>query len=210
MQLRKGQNCALPASSATVTCRWRPVPDADADLSALLLTAGKVRSDADFVFYNHPHSLDGAICHDGKREAGGLVEDRISVDLHACDSQVDSIAFALSIDAEPPRTLAVLGIVTIGIRDTGEGELATFSIDDLVSETAAITVELYRRDGAWKIRAIGQGYHDGLAGLARDFGVTVDEPDPDSRTIEPAPHPTDPGLPQIDWTNPPVPAGYEL
>ncbi|PBC39650.1 hypothetical protein CJ179_34445 [Rhodococcus sp. ACS1] len=78
MQLRKGQNRALAASSATVTCRWRPIPDADADLSALLLTAGKLRSDADFVFYNQPHSRDGAIRPEGKRETGGLIEDRTS------------------------------------------------------------------------------------------------------------------------------------
>lgn len=48
-------------------------------------------------------------------------------------------------------------------------------------ETAAIAVELYRRDGGWKLRAVGQGYNGGLGALARDFGVTVDdEPPPDS------------------------------
>lgn len=212
MQLRKGQNCALPASSATVACRWRPTPDVDADLSALLLTAAKVRSDDDFVFYNQPRSRDGSIRHEGKREADGWVEDRITVDLHACDPQVDTIALALSLDAEPPRTLAVLGVVTIRVDDTAGTELAAFAIDDLTAETAAITVELYRRNGAWKVRAIGQGYHDGLAGLARDFGVRVDEPQPDPApsTTATTPHPVHPGPPPIDWTNPPVPAGYEL
>jgi uncharacterized protein YkwD len=41
------------------------------------------------------------------------------------------------------------------------------------SETVALLAEVYRRAGAWRVRAVGQGYADGLAGLARDFGVDV-------------------------------------
>ena len=40
-------------------------------------------------------------------------------------------------------------------------------------ETALVCLEIYRRDGTWRLRAVGQGYDDGLAGLARDFGVDV-------------------------------------
>ena len=39
-------------------------------------------------------------------------------------------------------------------------------------------VEVYLRNGAWKARAVGQGYANGLAGIATDFGVSVEEPAP--------------------------------
>lgn len=40
-------------------------------------------------------------------------------------------------------------------------------------ETALACLEVYRRDGTWRLRAVGQGYDDGLVGLARDFGVDI-------------------------------------
>ena len=40
-------------------------------------------------------------------------------------------------------------------------------------------LEIYRRGDAWKIRAVGQGYADGLAGLATAFGIEIEESDAD-------------------------------
>jgi stress response protein SCP2 len=40
-------------------------------------------------------------------------------------------------------------------------------------EAALVCLEIYRRDGTWRLRAVGQGYDDGLARLARDFGIDV-------------------------------------
>src|SRR5690606_13017463 len=57
------------------------------------------------------------------------------------------------------------------------------------TETAFIGGELYRRQGKWKFRAVGQGYASGLAGLATDFGITVDEPAPAAGAPGPAPAP---------------------
>lgn len=190
VQLTKGANTALPPTrSVTVTCTWTPRPDLDADLSALLLVDGKVRGDADFVFYNQPTSTDRRVVHAGKR-AGGEVTDRIDVDLDGFDDAVAAVAFAVSVDG---GALAGLGAVRASVSGGGT-ELASFVMDGLDAETAAVAVELYRRGAQWKVRAVGQGYRDGLAGLARDFGVDIDE--------EPASG--------IDWRHPPVPAGYEL
>lgn len=197
MQLTKGANLALPAVPAVaVTCTWTPRPGLEADLSALLLVDGRVRGDADFVFYNQPASADRRVVHAGKT-AGAEVTDRIDVDLAGFDDAVGSVAFALSLDGAPGRVLADLGPVRVAV--TGGGPLAAFVMDGLDTETAAVAVELYRRGAQWKVRAVGQGYRDGLAGLARDFGVDVVD--------EPVPDPVPPG---IDWRHPPVPAGYEL
>jgi stress response protein SCP2 len=197
VQLTKGANLTLPPTrDVTVTCTWAPGPGLDADLSALLLVDGKVRSDADFVFYNQPASADRRVVHPGKHTAA-VVTDRIAVDLAGLDDAVHMIAFAVSLDAAPDRRLAELGPLRASVTGSGGATLAEFVVDGLDAETAAVALELYRRDARWKVRAVGQGYRDGLAGLARDFGVTIDD--------DPAPEPAG-----IDWRHPPVPAGYEL
>lgn len=195
MQLTKGANLTLPPTRAvTVTCTWTSRPGPEADLSALLLVDGRVRGDADFVFYNQPASADRRVVHAGKR-AGAEVTDRIDVDLAGVDDAVTALACAVSVDG---GSLAELGPVRASVVGGGSGELlASFVMDGLDVETAAVAVELYRRGGRWKVRAVGQGYRDGLAGLARDFGVEIDDEPP-------APPPG------IDWRQPPVPAGYEL
>ena len=210
MQLSKGQNAPLDQADVTVRCTWHQRPAIDADLSALLLTPdGKVRGDFDFVFYNQAESRDDSTHHVGKRSVGTSVEDCITVDLHRLDPEIERIAIVLSLDAAAPATLADIGQADIAVYDAVGSALAAFTIDDWSSETAAVTVEIYRRDHHWKVRAVGQGYHDGLAGLARDFGVTVDD-NIDAQTSLPAAAPVVNGPPPIDWSNPPVPAGYEL
>jgi stress response protein SCP2 len=74
-------------------------------------------------------------------------------------------------------------------------------------ETAFVSGELYRRDGAWKFRAVGQGYSAGLAGLATDFGINTgdasaaaDEPAP---IPAPAAEPVAPSLPPPTWASVP-------
>ncbi|QJY49842.1 TerD family protein [Pseudonocardia broussonetiae] len=197
MQLTKGANTALPPTrSVSVTCTWTPRPELEAVLSALLLVEGKVRGDADFVFYNQPASADRRVVHAGKR-AGAEVTDRVVVELDGVDPAVQTLAFAVGLDAAPGRTLADLAPFRVAVTGDGGAELASFVMDGLAAETAAVAVELYRRDARWKVRAVGQGYHDGLAGLARDFGVDIDD--------EPPPPPQG-----VDWRRPPVPAGYEL
>jgi hypothetical protein len=67
-------------------------------------------------------------------------------------------------------------------------ELARFDME-AGAETAYVSGELYRRDGGWKFRAVGQGYAAGLAGLATDFGISVDE---ERRAAAPPPAPASP------------------
>jgi tellurite resistance protein TerA len=177
-------------------------------LSALLLCGGRVRGDADFIFYNQPTSADGAVRDLGQRAHGQLTEAVIAADLVELPSTVDKVAFALSVDA-PDTSLADLGPIEATVTDSYHGAVASVAIADMTSETSAIIFELYRRDGGWKVRAVGQGYDDGLAGLARDFGVSVDDDSVATMSTDVAT-----GVQSIDsavdWTNPPVPAGYEL
>ncbi|MET9293002.1 TerD family protein [Streptomyces sp. NPDC003077] len=166
------------------------------DVSGLLLTAaGKVRSDDDFVFYNQPNGP--GVTHTSGAGGSG---DTITVDTSAVPDGIEKIVVTASLDA-PGATFA--GTEPTGtVRDAvGGGVIATFTPPRLGAETALVVVEIYRRNGAWKVRAVGQGYANGLAGIATDFGVSVEEPA--TETAPPAPQaPPAPAAP----TAPPAPA----
>lgn len=164
------------------------------DVSGLLLAAnGKVRSDDDFVFYNQPSGP--GVTHSAAAGGG----DTITVDTAAVPDGIEKIVVTASPDA-PGATFA--GTEPTGtVRNADDGSvLATFTPPQLGPETALVVVEIYRRNGAWKVRAVGQGYANGLAGIATDFGVSVEEP------AAPAAAPQAPPAPPAPQA-PPAPAG---
>ncbi|MGW4322887.1 TerD family protein [Streptomyces sp. NPDC004684] len=163
------------------------------DVSGLLLTAdGKVRSDDDFIFYNQP-SGPGVTYRSG----GGAAPDAISVDTAAVPPGIEKIVVTASPDAAGQTFQGIEPTATLRDADTGAA-LATFTPPQLGAETALVVMEIYRRAGQWKARAVGQGYADGLAGIATDFGVSVEEPAPAPAA---APHP---GVPPQPVTPPPA------
>jgi tellurite resistance protein TerA len=171
----KGSNAPVPTTALRVELGWRSGPGVpDADASALLLVGGKVRSDADFVFYNQPQHSSGAVRHEGKRTDGGRVTDTLLVDLARVEPSVETVVLAASADG---GTFARIPDLYIEVRDAKQGTVAArFDSTGATVETAFVLGEFYRRQGAWKFRAVGQGYDSGLEGLATDFGITVDEP----------------------------------
>ncbi|TGA84018.1 TerD family protein, partial [Streptomyces palmae] len=175
MTMRKGANIQVPASAVRIELGWRTGPGIpDADASALLLVSGKVRSDADFVFYNQPAHASGAVRHEGKRGAGGTVTDVLFADLERMEPEIETVVLAASADG---GSFGRIPGLHIRVLDAANGaELARYDSQDATVETAFVLGELYRRQGVWKFRAVGQGYSTGLAGLATDFGITVDEP----------------------------------
>ncbi|WNF01467.1 TerD family protein [Streptomyces luomodiensis] len=173
--MRKGGNTPVPADAVRIELGWRTGPGVpDVDASALLLVSGKVRSDGDFVFYNQAAHSSGAVRHEGKRTTGDAVTDTLSVDLARVEPAIDTVVLAGSADG---GTFGRVPGLHIRVLDAAGGaEIARFDSDDATVETAFVLGELYRRQGAWKFRAVGQGYQSGLAGLATDFGISVDEP----------------------------------
>ncbi|MFJ2839376.1 TerD family protein [Nocardia sp. NPDC087230] len=186
--MMKGANVAVPAAAVRVELGWQSgagVPDADA--SALLLAGAKVRSDDDFVFYNQSVHPSGTVRHEGKRH-GQIVVDTLSVDLVRVEPQIETIVLAASADG---GTFAQFHGLYIRVLDAATGaEVARFDSTGATTETALVLGELYRRQGAWKFRAVGQGYDSGLAGLATDFGISVDDaPATPSQLITPPSQP---------------------
>ncbi|MFG2435500.1 TerD family protein [Streptomyces sp. NPDC048508] len=187
MSMSKGSNVPVPTSALRVELGWRPGPGVpDVDASALLLVNGKVRSDGDFVFYNQPAHTSGAVRHEGKRTADGQVTDALLVDLPRLEPVIEKVVLAASADGGSFGRVPGLYIRVLDARDGTE--VARFDSTDATVETAFVLGELYRRQGAWKFRAVGQGYGSGLEGLATDYGITVDEP----QHAAPAPAPPSP------------------
>ncbi|WP_380172965.1 TerD family protein [Kineococcus sp. DHX-1] len=173
--LPRGANRTLPpdARRLRVVLSWRDDGDAEVDGSALLLTdARRVRSDADFVFYNQPTSADGAVSHSGRSRSATSVEERLSIDLDEVTADVGVIAVAASREDGTFGDLVDLRLVVL---DATNDVLAVCDIADASTETAFVFAEIYRRGSDWKVRCVAQGWDTGLSGLAQDFGVTVDE-----------------------------------
>ncbi len=201
--MAKGSNAPVPTTALRVELGWRTGPSVpDADASALLLAAGKVRSDGDFVFYNQPAHPSGAVRHEGKRTAGGRVTDTLRVDLARVESGIDRIVVAASSDGGTFGQ--VPGLYVEVTEDGGGAVVARFDSPGATSETAFLLGEFYRRQGGWKFRAVGQGYSSGLEGLATDFGITVDEP---QRPAAPPAPPSPPVPPPSPSTAPPPAPG---
>ncbi|MFE6396733.1 CAP domain-containing protein [Streptomyces sp. NPDC057838] len=171
-ELVPGGNVALPGGAVTVRV---PGPF---DVSALITDdGGKVRDDGDFVFYNQPAAP-------GARLRG----DTLVVDPARLRPGATRVTVAVS-PAEPGAALSALPSPTLHVTDAPGHALARFTPPRPGQEAVLLLAELYRRGDRWKLRALGQGYADGLAGLARDFGVeVVDEtPAPEPRPQAPPP-----------------------
>ncbi|MER6998421.1 TerD family protein [Streptomyces sp. NPDC000410] len=162
------------------------------DVSGLLLTAdGKVRSDDDFIFYNQPTGPGVTY-----RSGGGTAPDAIIVDTAAVPPGIEKIVVTASPDAAGQTFQGIEPTATIRNADDGSA-VATFTPPQLGAETALVVVEIYLRNGAWKARAVGQGYANGLAGIATDFGVSVEEEPPAAAPAPAAPVPA-PAAPVAD------------
>ncbi|MEV5493228.1 TerD family protein [Streptomyces bobili] len=188
-----GSNIPLPVTRVAVDVA-APVR---LDVSGLLLTAdGKVRSDDDFIFYNQPAGPGVTY-----RSGGGTAPDAIIVDTSALPPGIEKIVVTASPDAAGQTFQGVEPTATIRGADDNS-VLATFTPPQLGAETALVVVEIYLRNGAWKARAVGQGYADGLAGIATDFGVSVEEPAAAAPAQPLAP--AQPVAPPMPPTQPPV------
>lgn len=152
----------------------------DLDGSAFLLNAeGKVRSDADFIFYNQSKSADGSVVHTGDNRTGeGDGDDeQIIIELNKVPADVSKIAISVTIHEAESRKQN-FGMVSSAfircVNADGNTEIARFDLsEDASVETAMIFGEVYRHNGEWKFKAIGQGFKGGLGPLAKHYGVNI-------------------------------------
>ncbi|MCT6835439.1 MAG: TerD family protein [Acinetobacter baumannii] len=152
----------------------------DLDASAFLLTAtGKVRGDHDFIFYNQLKSQDGSVEHTGDNRSGqGDGDDEtILVNLSKVAPEVEKIAITVTIHDAQTRGQNFGQIANAFIRVVNQDtnvEVVRFDLaEDYSTETAMVFGEVYRHNGDWKFRAVGQGYAGGLAAMCQQYGIQV-------------------------------------
>ncbi len=189
VSLAKGGNVSLSKEEPGLThiligLGWdtRTTDGTDFDLyaSAFLLGAGdKVRGDSDFIFYNNLRSSDGSVEHTGDNRTGeGDGDDEaLKVELGKVPADVQKIAVSVTIHEGEARRQS-FGMVSNAfirvVNDVTGREIARYDLsEDASTETAMIFGEVYRHNGEWKFRAVGQGFKGGLAPMARNYGVNV-------------------------------------
>ncbi|MFF2716727.1 TerD family protein [Streptomyces sp. NPDC058011] len=208
----KGANVGLTAlsenvGSVVVGLGWSSATgEGDADVSVLLLDGdGKVRSDDDFCFYNNPVAGNGSVQLLGKTPTADGSEDRISFDLDAVPQEVDTVVVAAS--RYGGSRFGELDDLRLTLADGAGDGLVRFAVEEADEVSAVIFGELYRRSGEWKFRAVGQGYASGLAGLATDYGVDIDDdaaeeeaeegPEPEQEQEHAEAEPPQPAAPEV-------------
>ncbi|MFI8361093.1 TerD family protein [Streptomyces sp. NPDC085612] len=144
-----------------------------------------------------------ALAHPGARslpgvEAPGEVADRhaFAVDLDAVAPEVHRVGVLLVLPQGGPVRFGAVPASYVAVADPAGTELAGYTLTGLEAETAVVALELYRRQGAWKVRAVGQGYADGLGALLADGGL----PAPDAAALAAAALRTGPSAVEADAT----------
>ena len=178
MDLQPGQNFSItqqsPATTAIeIALDWQPANTLlTLDSSAFALTAqGKVRGDGDFIFYNQKTSGCGSIEHTGDNRTGeGDGDDEsIKVDLGRVPADVQRLAVTVTIHDADARRQSFGQVSNAFIRVVNEdsaGEVVRYDLsEDYSTETAMIFGEVYRHNGEWKFKAVGQGYAGGLGAM---------------------------------------------
>ncbi|ENW82163.1 MULTISPECIES: TerD family protein [unclassified Acinetobacter] len=189
ISLNKGGNLSLSKTDPTLVriligLGWdeRATDGAsfDLDASAFLLTAsGKVRGDHDFIFYNQLKSQDGSVEHTGDNRSGqGDGDDEsLVVDLSKVSPEIEKVAVTVTIHDAQSRGQNFGQIANAFIRVVNQDsgiEIVRFDLaEDYSTETAMVFGEVYRHNGEWKFRAVGQGYAGGLAAMCQQYGIQV-------------------------------------
>jgi len=189
VSLKKGGNVSLSKEAPGLTAiiaglGWdtRTTDGADFDLDAsifILGENGKVRTDADFIFYNNAKSSDGSVEHlgDNKTGAGDGDDEQVMINLAGVPADAKRLVFAVTIHDGEARKQSFGQVQNAFIRvvnQTGGAELTRYDLsEDYSTETALIFGEVYRSGTEWKFKAVGQGFAGGLAALAKEHGINL-------------------------------------
>ena len=189
LSLSKGQNLSLSKTDPGLTniliglgwdARATDGQDFDLDASVFLLAeSGKVRSDADFIFYNQLQSGCGSVVHTGDNRTGeGDGDDEsVKVDLVRVPPDVQRIAITVTIHKAEEKRQSFGQVSNAFIRivnDATGAEVVRYDLsEDYSTETAMVFGEVYRNNGEWKFKAIGQGYAGGLKATCAQFGINI-------------------------------------
>ena len=189
ISLNKGGNLSLSKTDPSLNqvlvglgwdARATDGTDFDLDASAFLLSeSGKVRGEHDFIFYNQTCSPEGSVEHtgDNRTGAGDGDDEAVRINLAQVPADIQKIAITVTIHEGESRGQNFGQVQNAFIRvvnDQSNTEIVRFDLnEDYSTETAMIFGELYRHNGEWKFRAVGQGYAGGLSAMCQQFGISI-------------------------------------
>ncbi|MFD9883689.1 TerD family protein [Streptomyces alboflavus] len=120
------------------------------------------------------------VAHPGAPTLPGLevsrraaADHRLAVDLGALPDGAHqvNVLLALPVGVAGPVTFGAVAAPFVAVTGLDGAEIASYTITDLSAESAVVALELYRKQDAWKVRAVGQGYAGGLADMLADQGL---------------------------------------
>lgn len=137
---------------------------------------GRALSDQHFVFFNQLSSPDLSVQQ--LHEALGGDQEQVEIDLNSVPAQVERIVVVVYVNDGPAqkRTLGQLRSCVVRVLNLdGNAELVRSEelATPLQAETALALGEVYRHNGEWKFKVLGQGYSKGIAGIASDYGLSL-------------------------------------
>ncbi|MET9085832.1 TerD family protein [Streptomyces sp. NPDC004237] len=163
-ELVRGQNHPLPRNRIEIRISAQAPVVAGATLAD---ENGRVGG-ADRVAHPGAPTLPGI---EVSRQAAA--EHRLAVDLDALPDAVHRVSVLIALPAAPggPSRFGAVAAPRAAVTGLDGTEVAGYTLANLDAESAVVVLELYRRQGAWKIRAVGQGYAAGLTALLTDQGL---------------------------------------
>jgi stress response protein SCP2/predicted Ser/Thr protein kinase len=179
VELVKGANTELETAPLLVDLMWSVADGADLEVAALLIgDDGRAYREQPIVDRSRPQGPEEVVHHAGHDRTERGWRDRLLIDLAAAPSRLSRVLVTAALEDRTPASTsgpvtfgAVTGLeVVVGAPRAG-GRPVRFVVPPLGSERAVVAVEIYRRGGRWRVRAVAQGYAEGAAGLARDFGA---------------------------------------
>ncbi|AWL29031.1 chemical-damaging agent resistance protein C [Acinetobacter defluvii] len=189
ISLNKGGNLSLSKTDPSLShvlvglgwdARATDGADFDLDASAFLLGANdKVRGEHDFIFYNQTRSPEGSVEHtgDNRTGAGDGDDEAVKINLGLVPADIQKIAITVTIHDAEQRGQNFGQVQNAFIRvvnDQSNVEIVRFDLnEDYSTETAMVFGELYRHNGEWKFRAVGQGYAGGLRAMCHQYGISI-------------------------------------
>ncbi|MFI2782130.1 TerD family protein [Streptomyces sp. ALB3] len=163
-ELVRGQNHTLPQTRLEIRVSAASPVVAGATLGD---ERGTVRG-AEWIAHPASHRVHGL---EVSRQAAA--DHRLAVDLDALPDEVHRVTVLLALPTGPgrPSRFGAVAAPFVAVTGLDGAEIATFTLTGLDTESAVSALELYRRQGVWKVRAVGQGYAAGLAEMLADQGV---------------------------------------
>lgn len=186
LSIKPGENTGLSVANGQVLVTHAAGANLDVNLTAFLVTdAGKVLDDSGMVFFNAPEHPSGSAAFSPPINQAGSVIHSISFDLSRLPGNISKIAITLTQDGSGGGFAQVKDLRA---KVESGGQVIELTPGSFEGETGITVLELYVRNGQWKIRAVWQGFASGLAGLCNMYGIEVDD-EPPAPAPAPAPKP---------------------